>query len=70
MKSSTPDQDEIGAEYDLSDTRPNPYAERYAEGTNLVRLDADVARFFPDSDSVNRALRALVKIIEERSGAA
>jgi hypothetical protein len=70
MKNSTPDEDEIGAEYDLSDTRSNPHAQRYAEGTNLVRLDADVAKFFPDSDSVNRALRALVKIIEERFDAA
>jgi hypothetical protein len=70
MKHSAPDQDEIGAEYDLSTSRPNPYAERYAEGTNLVRLDPDVRKVFPDSESVNRALRALVKIIEERSDAA
>jgi hypothetical protein len=70
MKNSTPEEDEIGSEYDLSESRPNPYAGRYAEGTNLVRLDADVARVFSDSDSVNRALRALVKIIEERSDAA
>jgi hypothetical protein len=60
----------MAAEYDLSDSRPNPYAERYAEGTNMVRLDADVAKVFPDSAAVNDALRALVKIIEERSSAA
>jgi hypothetical protein len=70
MKDSASDQDEIGAEYDLSESRPNPYAARYAEGTNLVRLDPDVRKVFPDSESVNRALRALVKIIEERSAAA
>jgi hypothetical protein len=70
MKNSAPDQDEIGAEYDLSESRPNPYAARYAEGTNLVKLDPDVRKVFPDSESVNRALRALVKIIEERSDAA
>lgn len=70
MRDSTPEQlDEIGGEYDLSESRPNPYAARYAEGTNLVRLDADVAKVFPDSDSVNRALRALAKIIKERSDA-
>jgi hypothetical protein len=71
MPDSTPERlDEIGEEYDLSQSRPNPYAARYAEGTNVVLLDADVAKVFPDSESVNRALRALVKIIEERSTAA
>ena len=45
------------------------YAERYAQGTNLVRLDPDVAKVFPDSTAVNDALRALVKIIQERSSA-
>jgi hypothetical protein len=70
MKNSTPDHDDIRPEYDLSESRPNPYAERYAEGTNLVKLDPDVRKVFPDSESVNRALRALVKIIEERSDAA
>jgi hypothetical protein len=39
------------------------YAERYGQGVNLVRLDPDVAAVFPDSESVNRALRALVDII-------
>jgi hypothetical protein len=43
------------------------YAERYAEGTNLVPLDPDVAEVFPDADSVNRALRALAGIIRESS---
>jgi hypothetical protein len=67
MQNSTPDLDEIGTEYDLTKSRPNPYTARLAEGTNLVRLDPDVAKVFPDSESVNRALRALVQIIEERS---
>jgi hypothetical protein len=70
MQNSTPDLDEIGTEYDLAKSRPNPYPTRLAEGTNLVRLDPDVAKVFPDSESVNRALRALVQIIEERSRAA
>ena len=70
MRDSKSDPDEIDPEYDLEDSEPNPYAERYAEGSNVVKLDPDVARFFPDSESVNRALRALVQIIEERSRAA
>jgi hypothetical protein len=35
------------------------YYERAMAGTNLVLLELDVARAFPDSDSVNRALRLL-----------
>jgi hypothetical protein len=40
------------------------YAARYAESTNVVLLDPDVAKLFPDSKSVNDALRALVAIIK------
>ena len=37
------------------------YAERYRdEGTNLVRIDPDLRRLFPDSAAVNRALRDYV----------
>lgn len=42
------------------------YADQYAKGVNLVRLDPDVASMFPDSQSVNEALRALADIIEKR----
>jgi hypothetical protein len=63
-------EDELLPEYDLTGGVRGKYAERYAAGTNLVRLDPDVAKVFPDSQAVNDALRALVKIIEERSSAA
>ena len=33
------------------------YANRYREGTNIVLVDPDLHRLFPDSESVNRALR-------------
>ena len=36
------------------------YYQRAKAGTNLVLIDADLARLFPDSESVNRALRLLV----------
>ena len=64
------DDDEILPEYSLKGGVRGKYADRYARGTNLVRLDADVARVFPDSESVNRALRALAQIVEERTAAA
>ena len=33
------------------------YASRYREGTNIVLVEPDLHRLFPDSESVNRALR-------------
>ncbi len=56
-------------EYDFSGGVRGKYAKRYAEGTNVVVVDPDVARFFPDHDSVNNALRHLVAVIESRQGA-
>ena len=49
-------------EYDFSKGVRGKYAKRYAEGTNVVVLAPDVAAMFPDADSVNEALRALVQI--------
>ena len=48
-------------EYDFSGGRRGVYAERYAQGTNLVALSPDIAAVFPDSESVNSALRTLVR---------
>jgi hypothetical protein len=43
--------------YDFSHAEKNPHAKDYKKGSNLVILDPDVAKIFPDSESVNRALR-------------
>ena len=48
-------------EYDFKGGRRSVYAERYAQGTNLVALAPDIAEVFPDSESVNAALRTLVR---------
>jgi hypothetical protein len=53
-------------EYDFSRAVVGKYARRYAAGTNMVLLDPDVAGVFPDSKSVNEALRSLVRIVERR----
>jgi len=45
------------AEYDFSRGVRGKYAARYARGTNIRALDPDVAAAFPDSESVNNALR-------------
>jgi hypothetical protein len=49
-------------EYDFSKGVRGKYAKRYVEAANAVVLDPDVAAFFPNAESVNEALRALVKI--------
>ena len=53
-------------EYDFSKGVRGKYAKRYAEGTNVVLIDPDVADFFPDHDTVNDALRSLIRIIKNR----
>ncbi len=50
-------------EYDFSQGIRGKYTQRYNEGSNLVKLDDDVAEIFPDGKSVNEALRALANII-------
>ena len=54
-------------EYDFSKGVRGKYAKRYAEGTNIVVLSPDVAEVFPNSDSVNEALRVLVKVARQKS---
>jgi hypothetical protein len=36
------------------------YANAYREGTNIVLIDPDLHKLFPDSEAVNRALREYV----------
>lgn len=38
------------------------YTNLLAKGTNLIALDADLLPFFPDSESVNRALHAFLQM--------
>jgi hypothetical protein len=61
------DNDDAPPEYDSSETRRNPYSNRRRESADVVMLDPDVAVYFPDSASVNRALRALSAIIRRHS---
>jgi len=49
-------------EYDFSKGIRGKYAQRYAAGSNVVVISQDVAEVFPDSESVNEALRMLIKI--------
>jgi hypothetical protein len=60
------ESDEMLPEYDFSGGVRGKYAKRYAEGTNLVLLEPDLAAAFPDSESVSRALRAYLKSKSKR----
>lgn len=53
--------DEMPREIDFRGGERGRYAKRFAEGTNLVLLAPDVAKVFPDSDSVNAALRVVLR---------
>jgi len=53
-----PARDTMREEYDFSKGELGRYVDRYAEGSNVVVLEPDVAALFPDSKSVNEALRA------------
>ncbi len=59
--SRSPESDEIRPEYDFSQGVRGKYAARFAEGTNLVLLEPDVAAEFRDAKAVNRVLRAYLK---------
>lgn len=59
--SKTPHKADPAQEYDFSEGVRGKYAARHAEGTNAVLLEPDVLRFFPDSRSVNEALRLLIR---------
>jgi hypothetical protein len=55
---------EMRAEYsfDYSKAERGKYYKRLMkEGSNVVVLDRDVARAFPDSAAVNKALRSVLK---------
>ena len=61
-----PDEPEMLAEYDFAREARGKHARRYAQGTNVVALEPDVAKVVPSAESVNRSLRALVNIIRRQ----
>lgn len=57
-------EDTMRAEYDFSKAIRGVTAARYAQGANVVVIEPDVARLFPNATAVNEALRALGTIIQ------
>ncbi len=53
-------------EYDFSNGVRGKHFRRYQRGTNVVVLEPDVARIFPNAETVNDSLRALAGIIRRQ----
>ncbi len=64
MKADWEDDYEMREEYDFSKAVRNPFVQEFSQ-LNLVSLDPDVKAVFPDSESVNEALRLLIKAGKE-----
>ena len=64
---SIQDDDEMLPEYDLDslESKPNRFAKRFSQMQITVVLDSDVAEGFPDAESVNEALRSLLRNTEK-----
>ena len=56
-------------EYDFSKGIRGKYAKAYNAGVNIVKLDSDITKFFPDAKSVNEALRTLIKLVKNEDNA-
>lgn len=64
MANRTELNDELRPEYEemlLKNGIRGKYAARYAAGTNMIKLDPDVAAAFPNEETVNETLRSILK---------
>jgi len=70
MKKAAEKNNEMLREYDFSRGVRGKYARRYARGSNVVVLEPDVAKMFPNAEAVNSSLRSLAEIIRRRTSLA
>jgi hypothetical protein len=56
------DIDPLDDEIDFSNAQPNPFARGFYKSKNVRILAPDLLEVFPDSESVNEALRTLVRV--------
>lgn len=67
-KVETKMDDELRPEYDLKGLRVRKLGPgRKSFGGSVVRLEPDVAEVFPDAESVNEALKFLIRITKENN---
>ena len=62
-----PHDEDMKPEYDFSQGVRGKYIPRLATGANIIVLDSDLTSIFPDSASVNEALRAIAGIIQSHA---
>jgi hypothetical protein len=60
-KLNKPARNGVRDEYDFSQGERGKHARRYAQGTNVVVLEPDVAKVFRNSKTVNVSLRKLMR---------
>ena len=70
MTESTKYKDTLRSEYDMTGGVRGKYANRFPKDVVMVTLAPDVAAAFPDADSVNEALRVLLKAAKQVAPAA
>jgi hypothetical protein len=70
-KAKKTNRDELRPEYHRSDFPKGfvrgKYADRLRESSNIVVLEPEVARAFPNQEAVNRALLSLIEIAARHS---
>ena len=59
------EEDELRPEYDLKSLRVRRLGPGRRKFGDVVRLEPDVAEAFPDAESVNEALRFLIRVTRE-----
>jgi len=67
MKKADINDPDMRDEYDFTGGVRGKHYQQYMAGTNVVVLDPDVSKMFPDSESVNKALRAMGRIIAQHN---
>jgi hypothetical protein len=73
MKKRTEQKDELRPEYEMKSLLKGgvrgKYAARYRAGTNLVLLEPEVAKAFPNDKAVNDALKLVMKLKQVQENA-
>lgn len=64
----TNESDDMRSEYDFSAGVRGKHFKSYAQASNVVLLEPDVAAVFQNSEAVNHALRMLMEIADKEVG--
>lgn len=70
---TTREADDMRDEYDFANMKggvPAKYVKAFEGKVTTVLLDSDVAEIFPDSSSVNEALRTLARVLRRKEDGA